>query len=542
MTALSVPPQGLLLDFGGVLVKTSKIDGGVDHLTDWMVDLATARGIPADRAEVHSSLETGLAKLSAWKDSSSALTEPAELDPLSIVRDFLAHALPDQVAEFYASEADMVLAAMNLCVTAYTVRPGVRRLLAIAHAAGIPTAIVSNAHSGASHRQVLDHLGLSGFVAQFYSDEMEIRKPHPDMIHLAARAVGVTTEACWYVGDTLDRDVQAGRRAGVGAVLVTESQHTDTPPFEVGEEPDARFPDPSPLADLLAELTGLDPEVPTGPDTYRGSGPSIGRPVVPAASWTGGALLIDHGGVISSSTKNHDALAKFAAEVGRELGIDPNEFLAAVVDQKAARSEEKVAADRGFTGSGSLAEMDRLEFWGTQVGARFDEATRARLASMAKDLSARYGRAKSTKQPRSGIRTALEAAVRCGMRVVVVSNTVSGRVVRETIASHGLDDLITAYVCSDEYRVRKPDPSLAKAALTIAGAKPGLSWFLGDKPRNDAWGAQLAGIARRVVVRGGSTTTETIDTWDGDAITDVIDEPGDLANLINTPTKVKECS
>lgn len=89
--------------------------------------------------------------------------------------------------------------------------------------------MVSNAHSGRSHRTLLREAGLEDhFGVQVYSDEVGIRKPHPEMIALAARALGTVPERCWYVGDTQDRDVVAGRRAGVAAVLLTATT-TRTP-------------------------------------------------------------------------------------------------------------------------------------------------------------------------------------------------------------------------------------------------------------------------------------------------------------------------
>ena len=46
------------------------------------------------------------------------------------------------------------------------------------------------------------------------------------MIHLAARALGVTPADAWYVGDNFDRDVLCGRRAGVGGNILMEAKGT----------------------------------------------------------------------------------------------------------------------------------------------------------------------------------------------------------------------------------------------------------------------------------------------------------------------------
>lgn len=540
---LSRTPKGVLLDFGGVLVRTHKTPGGLDTFTTWLLDLAEARGFDYSRAAVRASVCSGLEALATWKNESSALDFPGELHPQDIVRDYLCRDLPAQAREFFASEADVVLEAMNLSLTTHRVRPGIRDLLSVLRHAEIPIAIVSNAHSGAAHRRVLDHLHLTGFTAQFYSDEVELRKPHPGLVTLAATALGLRPEDCWYVGDTLDRDAQAGRRAGAGAVILTASQHTSCPPFPVHDTPDITFDDPTHLARLLSELTGIEPESEEGPDEAQIPLPTVGPRVHRPAAPTGGALLIDHGGVISTSVTAPEKIARVMETCAPALGVEPQALYAAITEEKAAASARKKAADATFSGTGSLSETDRLDFWSVGVGAGFGPATQARLRGMAKTLSTEYGRAKSHRTPREGIRDTLETAINEGLRVVVVSNTLSGRAVRDAVASHGLAHLVHAYVCSDEYRIRKPDPALATAALTIADATGDKSWFLGDKPQNDARGAQLAGIANRVIVRGGSTSDALIDNWPADTITAVISEPGDLASLLpSTSPSRKESS
>ena len=119
------------------------------------------------------------------------------------------------------------------------------------------------------------------------------------------------------------------------------------------------------------------------------------------------------------------------------------------------------------------------------------------------------------------------------MPVVVVSNTVSGRAVRTICTDHGLDPLIAAYFCSDEFGARKPAASIVQAALRAVAAEPSHSWFLGDKPANDAAAATAAGIGHRVLVRGGSTPDPEIQAalTSGQASA-VVDHPEELRELI----------
>ncbi|MCM0678884.1 HAD family hydrolase, partial [Micromonospora phytophila] len=116
----------------------------------------------------------------------------------------------------------------------------------------LPMAVVSNTLCGAAHRDFLAAAGLAGlFVAQFYSDEAGVRKPNPELAHRAARAVGVPVGGCWFVGDSLHRDVVCARRAGVGATILMRSPRTDRDGPLPGVVPDAVVEDGHGLVALL---------------------------------------------------------------------------------------------------------------------------------------------------------------------------------------------------------------------------------------------------------------------------------------------------
>jgi FMN phosphatase YigB (HAD superfamily) len=86
---------------------------------------------------------------------------------------------------------------------------------------GLPVAIISNTACGQAFRDALELLGLGGaFAVQIYSDELGRYKPHPEMVWAATRDLDVPTGACWMVGDTVHRDIEVGRRAGVGAAIL----------------------------------------------------------------------------------------------------------------------------------------------------------------------------------------------------------------------------------------------------------------------------------------------------------------------------------
>lgn len=519
-------PRALLLDFGGVVFQTAKRPTGRAELAVSLSARAARAGYAVDAAEARASLDAGITALGHWKHSSSRRLEPREMSHREVVGDFLAASLPTPVRALLVAEAGDVLEEMNTTLSDHVVRPGIPDLLAEARRRGIPVGIVSNAHSGRSHRRLLAAHGLAeAFDVQVYSDEVGMRKPHPRMIELAATALGASPADTWYVGDTQDRDVVAGRRAGVGAVVLTASKHTDNPPFGITDVADAVFPTPEGLFIALRDAAG----------------PARRTTRVPRARTKRAALLIDHGGVISTSVADESLLNAFCDRLAAMLDGDDERVdrvrALELISSARARHREFKAAQRGS--SDGIREMDAMTFWRDVVGTGLSARARALLEAEAHDLMFRYGRAKSRRTLRTGIRDLLEQCARDEVTVVVVSNTVSGRAVRAECAAHGIDHLIAAYVCSDENGYRKPDRRIVAEALAIADADPERTWFLGDKPENDAASARSLGIAHRVLVRGGSTPDDLIDAAVADGLaTDVVDSATDLGRLMSSASAI----
>ena len=355
-----------------------------------------------DAGSTAESLRAGRSALSMWKNAASRRLAPRELSPTEIVDDFLLADLPDPVRRGLALDAGELLATMATTVSEHHPRPGVDELLAECATRRIPLGIVSNAHSGRAHRAILADLGLDRFFGvQVYSDEVGIRKPHPGMIRLAAEGLGVAPHETWYVGDTLDRDVVAGRRAGAGAVVITRDRRTDAPPFPVAETPDLVLETPEGLiAPLRAALDGAAAERSehdlAAADARR-----------PAARRGRPAVLLDHGGVITLSTPNparDEEVGALIVGISERIGhpID----LVTAADAIAAGWERHRARKRARDSAADPAhrheEIDPAVLWGDLVGEGLPEPLRAALRLEAPQLSLALHRAKSVPAPRPG--------------------------------------------------------------------------------------------------------------------------------------------
>ena len=526
-------PAALLLDFGGVVVSTASRRAWAQELAEVVVARAEPLGARLDPESVAVSLRAGRTALSMWKNAASRRLAPRELSPTEIVDDFLLADLPDPVRRGLALDAGELLATMATTVSEHHPRPGVDELLAECATRRIPLGIVSNAHSGRAHRAILADLGLDRFFGvQVYSDEVGIRKPHPGMIRLAAEGLGVAPHETWYVGDTLDRDVVAGRRAGAGAVVITRDRRTDAPPFPVAETPDLVLETPEGLiAPLRAALDGAAAERSehdlAAADARRPA-PRRGRP----------AVLLDHGGVITLSTPNparDEEVGALIVGISERIGhpID----LVTAADAIAAGWERHRARKRARDSAADPAhrheEIDPAVLWGDLVGEGLPEPLRAALRLEAPQLSLALHRAKSVPAPRPG---ALELIRWCraqGIVVGIVSNTISGRGVREILARYGVLDDLGPSAYSDEVGVRKPGRAIFEAALAGLGTAPEDVWYVGDKTVNDGRGGKDAGIGAVCLLRGGKDSDEELSAALAEGHADhLLDSPADLIDLL----------
>lgn len=511
--ALTVRPEALLLDFGGVVFTTVKRPEGRLDAARLLRERLARAGHRVELDRLHASLSAGLTALKHWKHAMSRTLRPVELTHRAIWEDYLLADQPEPIRAAAAGDARELMAALNPLLSDHRVRPGVPRLLRLARDLGVRVGIVSNAHSGLAHRGLMREAGLDDLVdVQLYSDEAGIRKPHPDMIGRAAAALGTVPERCWYVGDTQDRDVQAGRRAGVGAVVLTRSKHTDAPPFPVADRADATFPEPG---DLIPYLAAAAP-----------AAPAAAVPVAAEASKTPEALLLDQGGVLVSSEKTPEALARFCADAAARLRAAGHPVTDLLMADAVAHAHAGYQSRKHLPGidGASRTEITPAEFWGDLAASRLPASARAWLLAEAAELTFAYARAKSRARLREGVVELLEWCRDEGLPVAIVSNTVCGREGRRRLSEAGVAELIGARAYSDEVGLRKPDPALVLTAATQLGVDPDGCWFVGDKPWRDVRAARAAGVGTAVIVRDGSPSHDELERS--------LQAPGDRPDLV----------
>lgn len=122
-------------------------------------------------------------------------------------------------------------------------------VLATLEAAGIPWGIVTNKPESLTF-PLLEALGLRTRAGSIIGgDTLEVAKPHPKPLLLAAQQCGVLPGHCLYVGDA-ERDIIAGRDAGM-KTLVAAWGYLESGDAHYGWQADAVIASP---ADILRWL------------------------------------------------------------------------------------------------------------------------------------------------------------------------------------------------------------------------------------------------------------------------------------------------
>jgi len=264
-------PRALLLDFGGVIVEYRGEAGPAETFASAESAASDAaqrlsRGVALRLYEIvggavpldviEADFAAGDAAYSQWRDAMARPHAPTELTHAQFWSDFVCADWPEPARAAVLARAGELAYAVTALGPGWGLRDGVTEVLDAADAAGIPVVVVSNTFCGAAFRDFLDRSGVGGrFAAQFYSDEVGVRKPNPALVRAATDHLGVAPGEVWFVGDTPLRDILAARRAGVGLAVLVRSQR------EVGTGwphavPDATVESMVDVHRMLAGVTG----------------------------------------------------------------------------------------------------------------------------------------------------------------------------------------------------------------------------------------------------------------------------------------------
>ena len=102
---------------------------------------------------------------------------------------------------------------------------------------GYTLGIIANTVTETEIPDWMAEAGVAGcFKSVLLSSKVRLRKPDPDIYHLACRCIGSPEASCAYVGDNPVRDVEGTRAAGFGMMIRIDEPDTLSMEKATGEE------------------------------------------------------------------------------------------------------------------------------------------------------------------------------------------------------------------------------------------------------------------------------------------------------------------
>ena len=238
MTPSSI--EAIIFDVGGTLRETARRAPREKPAYIQKICEMLGTDIPAE--EMLALLELRAKAYKAWSKGNAAALDEAEL--------WSQWLLPDWPPETVRALAIPLNKIWRDSLAVRRVRQEMRPVMLELRRRGYRLGIASNTISSTEVPEMLAGLGLTeAFECVMLSCLVKSRKPEPGLLLAAAAEMGVAPERCAYVGNRVEADVPAARKAGFQAVLLMRSSAT---PPESGSGADFTLGN-------LSELLGVFP-------------------------------------------------------------------------------------------------------------------------------------------------------------------------------------------------------------------------------------------------------------------------------------------
>lgn len=203
--------EAILFDMGGTLRRTVKHTQQEKHNTiQYMMSLLGATIKVDDFASL---LSTRARAYKDWAEQTHIELNESEL--------WTKWMLPDFPAEQVSAMAVQLNQLYRESIGRRVVLPESREVILELFRRGYRLGLVSNTTSSVEVPAVLKELEIAGcFETVILSAVVGKRKPNPAILLEATQRMGIAPEHCAYIGDRVDRDVAASRKAGFSKALI----------------------------------------------------------------------------------------------------------------------------------------------------------------------------------------------------------------------------------------------------------------------------------------------------------------------------------
>ncbi len=162
--------------------------------------------------------------------------------------------------------------------------------------------------------------------------------------------------------------------------------------------------------------------------------------------------------------------------------------------------------------------------------------SRARLAAAAEELAFFYDTHYHVRSLRPEAPIVLEALHRQGLRLAIISNVISRRLVPYKLVEYGIAHYFDPVVTSSTFGWRKPNASIFEEAARLMQLPPAACAYVGDTVSRDVIGARRAKYGLAILIK--SFLTDKADRASDSVLPDaVVRDLTEVVNLVTLSTE-----
>ena len=211
-------------------------------------------------------------------------------------------------------------------------------------------------------------------------------------------------------------------------------------------------------------------------------------------------VLFDIGGTLITQSHDDGRLLIFTRYARSLLG---DAIPAGMTDGELSALIRDGAETYKHWGEQTKVELRPVQIWRDHILRSFD-IPEDRIAVAAESLSFCNDYIRLINKPREGLRKMLEELRAMGLKVGVVTNTISLTFADHILKEFGVSDLIQDIVKSCDVGIRKPDAGIFDIAMRRIGSVKETTCYVGDTISRDILGSRNAGLAMCIQIRNPS--------------------------------------
>ena len=214
-------------------------------------------------------------------------------------------------------------------------------------------------------------------------------------------------------------------------------------------------------------------------------------------------VLFDIGGTLITQTHSPARAlcnAHFFREVLKNQGVETD-----MSDEDLARYIHDGSEAYKHRGEETRTELGPLEVWRDHILRDLNIPTE-KIAPVAELFSFCNDYIRLVNSPRPGLRSMLGSLKAMGMKLGVVTNTISMTFADHILKEYDVYDMFRDIVKSCGTGIRKPDKHIFDIAMERIGSTAATTCYVGDTISRDVLGSRNAGLAMCILIRNPSVS------------------------------------